>query len=121
MSASRNITIGKAGEDLACRYIEELGYKVINRNWHFSKNSEIDIIAKDKNTLVFIEVKTRTSQNFGHPLEAITKNKLEKIFTAVLAYINQCKIDYKSYRIDAISIIGLSSPKIEHIKNISLN
>ncbi len=121
MKNSRNIQVGTKGEVIAKEYLEKIGYKILETNWHYSKNSEIDIIAIDKKTLVFVEVKTRTSENFGHPLEAITPRKLEKIHMATLAYIQAAKVKYENYRIDAISVIGLNQPKIEHLKNISLN
>ncbi|MBR2525950.1 YraN family protein, partial [bacterium] len=61
---------GKLGEDLACKFLEQNGYKIIDRNKTFSKFCEIDIIALFKNTLVFVEVKTRKNNKFGSPLEA---------------------------------------------------
>lgn len=74
-----NKKIGNAGEDLACRYLEKRGYKILERNKHYSRFCEIDIIAEYKNTLVFVEVKTRTTNDFGTPFEAITKSKYENI------------------------------------------
>lgn len=121
MVTSKNILLGKAGENLAKEYLMALGFEIIDMNWHYSKNSEIDIIAKDKNTLVFIEVKTRSTLSFGHPFEAIDQRKIKKIYIAALAYLEQTKIDYKNYRIDAVSVIGLKNPQIEHIKNIGLD
>lgn len=120
MKTSRNIVLGKAGENIAKEYLMTLGFEIIDTNWHYSKNSEIDIIAKDKNTLVFVEVKTRSSLNFGHPFEAIDSKKVKKIYMAGLAYLEQTKVDYKNYRIDAVSVIDLKKPQIEHIKNIGL-
>ena len=118
MVIRNNIKTGKTGEEKAVDYLKSAGYKILYRNWHYSKNAEIDIIAQDKDTLVFIEVKTRKSLNFGHPFEAINEAKLQKIRTAALGYINETKKEYKSFRIDGIAIIGLNNPKIEHIKNI---
>jgi putative endonuclease len=121
MSLKDNFTTGKKGEDIAKQYLTKLNYKIIDTNWHYSKNAEIDIIAEDKNVLVFVEVKTRISLNYGHPFEAINSFKLEKIHTAILAYIRNIDKNYSSYRLDGIAIIGLKNPTIEHIKNISLN
>ena len=118
MSIFNNIFKGKQGENIAEQYLKELGYKIIERNWHYSKNAEIDIIAEDKGTLVFIEVKTRTTLEYGHPFESITKSKIEKIHKAIFAYLKECNKDYKNFRFDGISILGLKEPKIEHIKNI---
>ena len=97
----------------------EKGYKIIDRNVRFSRECEIDIIAKDNNQLVFVEVKTRKSLNAGHPFEAIDRRKIQKIYHGVLKYINEK--DIKNWRIDAISIIGTTSPKIEHLKNIGID
>lgn len=114
----QTIKTGKLGEDIAVRYIEKLGYKILERNLHFSKNCEIDIIAQDKDTTVFIEVKTRKTLNYGHPFEAINKGKIQKIYYGVLAYCAEKSI--KKYRIDGIAIIGTVSPKIEHLKNLGI-
>lgn len=60
-----NRKLGNAGEDLACRYLQKEGYKILERNKHYSRFCEIDIIAKYKNTHIFVEVKTRKSDAFG--------------------------------------------------------
>ncbi len=118
MSLKNNIQKGRLGEDIAKQYLQTLKYKIVEMNWHYSKNAEIDIIAEDKDTLVFVEVKTRTSLKFGHPFEAINLNKINKIHSAILAYLSSCDKHYKTYRFDGIAIIGLENPKIEHIKNL---
>ena len=74
-----NLSLGKNGEDIAKKYLEKSGYKILETNKRFSKLCEIDIIALDKNTLVFVEVKTRKTDICGHPFEAITKNKYNHI------------------------------------------
>lgn len=116
-----NIQKGKLGETIACEYLKKHGYKIITKNWHYSKNAEIDIVAEDNSTLVFIEVKTRKSLDYGHPFEAIDRKKLEKIHLAILGYLASLNKKYKSYRLDGIAITGLESPVIEHIKNIELS
>ena len=120
MSLKDNAQKGRLGEQAAADYLKKAGYKIIERNMHYSKNAEIDIIAEDKGELVFIEVKTRTSLNFGHPFEAVNKLKLQKIKMAAYAYLNSSEKKYKSFRIDAIAVIGLKNPKIEHVKNIGM-
>ena len=72
-----NREFGNKGEDLACEYLIKNGYKILERNKHFSKLCEIDIIAKLKDKVVFVEVKTRKSNAFGSPMEAITKTKYQ--------------------------------------------
>lgn len=111
-----NRDFGNKGEDLACEYLVKNGYEIIERNKHFSKLCEIDIIAKFKNRVVFVEVKTRRTNSFGTPLEAITKTKYNNIKTGVLSYLQENKI--KNYQIDVIGITLEPELKIEHLKNI---
>ena len=113
-----NKTKGNFGEELACEYISKNGLKIIERNWRFGKAGEIDIIAMDKNTLAFIEVKARTTKFFGHPLEAITAHKIKQMQMVAQAYINQSEVKAKGYRFDAISVILTNPPEIEHLKDI---
>ena len=113
-----NKTTGNAGEDLACRYLEKNGYEILERNKHYSRFCEIDIIAKHKNTVVFVEVKTRRTNAYGTPLEAITRTKYENICKGVQYYIAENKV--KNYRIDVIGITLKPKMKINHIKNVSL-
>lgn len=107
---------GSKGEDLACEYLIQNGYEILERNKHFSKFCEIDIIAKYKSKIVFVEVKTRRSDAFGSPLEAITKTKYNNIKTGVISYINDHNI--KDYRVDVIGITLNPELKINHLKNI---
>ena len=111
-----NRDFGNKGEDLACEYLKKNGYEILERNKHFSKLCEIDIIAKIKNKVVFVEVKTRKTNNFGTPFEAITKTKYNNIKTGVLSYLAENKI--KSYQIDVIGITIEPELKIEHLKNV---
>lgn len=111
-----NKKIGNAGEDLACRYLEKRGYKILERNKHYSRSCEIDIIAEYKNTLVFVEVKTRTTNDFGTPFEAITKSKYENIKKGIQFYLQEHK--FQKHRIDVIGITLKPELKIEHLKNV---
>ena len=112
-----NLSIGKNGEEIAQKYLLNKGYTILETNKRFSKACEIDIIALDKNTLVFVEVKTRKTNICGSPLEAITKTKYEHIKIGLFSYIKEHP-EYKKFRIDAISIILRPELKIEHLKNI---
>ena len=101
-------------------YLKKLGYKIIEKNWKYSRIGEIDIIALDKDTIVFVEVKYRRSNTYGVAIESITPKKLEKIYQSALAYLGQTSIKYKNYRIDVIAIDKFSDTQIQHYKNISL-
>ena len=118
MNLQANVETGRLGEKLAEDYLKKQGYKIIDKNWHYSKNAEIDIIAVQKDVLVFVEVKTRKTTNFGHPFEAINRDKINKLHTAIYGYMSSKNLNYKNFRLDGIGIIGLENPKIEHIKNI---
>ena len=111
-----NREFGNKGEDLACEYLIKNGYEILERNKHFSKLCEIDIIAKFKNKVVFVEVKTRKSDAFGPPMEAISRGKYNNIKIGVLSYVQENKI--KNYQIDAIGITLQPTLKIQHLKNI---
>ncbi len=111
-----NREFGTKGEDIACEYLLKNGYEILERNKHFSKLCEIDIIAKYKNMIVFVEVKTRKTNAFGTPLEAITKTKYNNIKTGVFSYLNEHKIS--KYQIDVIGITLYPELKIEHLKNV---
>ena len=112
-----NLSIGKNGEEIARNYLIKQGYKILETNKRFSRFCEIDIIALDKNTLVFCEVKTRKTNICGQPLEAITKSKYQNIKRGVYLYLQE-NSKYKNFRIDAISIIFTPKLEIKHLKNI---
>jgi len=112
--------IAKLGEDKACEYLEKLGFKILERNYR-KTYGEIDIIALDKDILVFIEVKTRTSGQFGSPLESITPWKLKSLIKTAQYYKISHKNLPESLRIDAVSVLvnGNNVQNIELIRNIS--
>lgn len=107
---------GNSGEDIACQYLENNGYQILERNKHYSRLCEIDIIAKFKNRIIFVEVKTRKTDAFGSPFEAITKTKYNNIKTGALSYIKEN--NYKTFQIDVIGITYLPELKIQHLRNI---
>ncbi|MBI2621697.1 MAG: YraN family protein [Candidatus Levybacteria bacterium] len=111
----------KLGEELAVQFLRKRGYKIIDRN--FRKGyGEIDIIALQGRTLVFVEVKTRTSYQFGAPFEQITPFKLHSLVkTAQFYKVLNPKLP-QSLRIDAISVLldySGDASNIEHVENIS--
>lgn len=107
---------GKKGEELALGFIKDKGFKIRNINWRFKKN-ELDIVAEKNNLLVVIEVKTRTSEYFENPKEAVTISKQKFIIKATDAYINEFDVDLETrFDIIAVTIIG-KEIKIEHIED----
>ena len=112
-----NISIGKNGEEIAKNHLINKGYKILETNRRFSRFCEIDIIALDKNTLVFVEVKTRKTDICGHPMEAITKTKYQHIKQGLFMYLQE-NPQYKKFRIDAVSVLLKPEVKVEHLKNV---
>lgn len=112
-----NIAVGKKGEELACEYLIKKGYKILERNKRFSKFCEIDIIAQDKNTVVFCEVKTRKTDICGSPAEAVTKSKYQNIKKGIFFYLQE-NPKAKQFRIDVISILLEPKLEIKHLRNV---
>lgn len=110
--------IGKIGEDLAVKYLEQIGYKVIERNFE-CRQGEIDIIALDKDEVIFIEVKTRTNIKFGNPIEAVNEIKQKHLLKAVKYYLYSRHLENEFIRIDVIEIYLYNHKyKVNHIKQI---
>ena len=95
-------TLGKTGEDLAAAYLEERGYQLLHRNWRHS-HYEIDIIALKENTLHFIEVKMRSSKQYGFPEEAVTKKKFQSLLNAADEFLHQHP-QYRHVQYDILAI-----------------
>ena len=110
--------IGKIGEDLATKYLENIGYSIIERNF-IAKQGEIDIIAKDKEELVFIEVKTRTNALYGQPVDAVNRIKQIHLVKTVNYYLYLRNLENKFIRLDVIEVyLKDNTYKINHIKQI---
>lgn len=108
--------IGKIGEELAVKYLQEKGYEIIERNFE-CKQGEIDIIAKDKEEYVFIEVKTRSNENYGKPKEAVDKIKKKHLYRSTEFYIYIHNLEKAPIRIDVIEIYKKKEKYIlNHIK-----
>ena len=110
----QKIIYGKRSEIIATDYLKKKGYKILETNY---KNNvgEIDIIAQDKDYIVFVEVKARMSQKFGHPFEVIDERKQQKIHAVASLYLVKNHKYGKPCRFDAISILGVENPEIRHI------
>ncbi len=117
MNNTSTYNIGKQGEDLATEFLEKQGYRILERNFVHNKK-EIDIIAQDKNTIVFVEVKERATDIFGEPFEAVNLRKQKRIINVADSYIRKHNIDLES-RFDIISIVKSPNEetKILHIKD----
>lgn len=108
--------IGTKGEDAAASFLEQNGHTILVRNYRHAK-AEVDIISKDKNAIVFTEVKTRASESFGYPEESVNKKKRSLLKQAAEEYMYQHKLD-ADIRFDIISIIHTGTDfKVQHFKD----
>ena len=108
---------GKIGEDIATRYLEQIGYEIIQRNFQ-CKIGEIDIIAKDKDEIVFVEVKTRASALYGQPKDAVDITKKKHIYRSAEFYIYIRHLENYPVRIDVIEVYKKQGEfKVHHITN----
>jgi putative endonuclease len=109
--------LGKKGEELALRFLKKRGYRIIEKNY-VCKMGEMDIIAKEKDTLVFIEVKTRTSMAFGPPQLAVTRFKQRQLSKVALYYLKEKRLENVKARFDVVAILLVQKgEEIELIKD----
>lgn len=109
--------LGRIGENIIADYITKLGYKVVERNFECNQG-EIDIIAKDKEELVFIEVKTRTDISYGEASEAVTDTKKRHLINSIKYYIYKQKLENQPIRIDVAEVyINKGKVKVNYIKS----
>ena len=110
--------IGNNGEDIAAAYLESKDWIVLDRNYFFEK-AEVDIVATDRNYIVFVEVKTRSGTYFGRPEEYVTPEKEKNIKKAAEAWIYERKMETAVVRFDIISIVqkGNEAPEITHFED----
>ena len=116
MSRAR-VVLGKTGEDLACAELEKRGYAIIARRYR-RRVGEIDIIARDGPTLVFVEVKTRDGRAFGEAAEAVTALKRRRMTQLALDYMTREHLSNCPCRFDVVSIhVDAGRPAIEVFQN----
>ncbi len=112
-----HIDIGDKGEQSAVRYLGRIGYEIIATKYR-AKTGEIDIIAKDKDCLIFVEVKTRRSMAYGFPAEAVTLRKQQKIINTALCFLNQRGLADTACRFDILEVyLSQDTVHCNHIIN----
>jgi putative endonuclease len=112
---SKNKEIGRKGESIAVDYLIRKGYTIVEKNYAY-RRFEIDIIAKQKNTIVFVEVKTRQTTNFGYPEESVDNEKIQHILKCADHFIYQNQWT-GNIRFDIISIMFKPRISVEHIED----
>lgn len=105
---------GVFGEESAIEYLKKSGYRIIEKNYT-TAHGELDIIALDGDTIVFIEVKSRNNEKYGKPIEAITRKKQDNIIKSAKEFIHKKRLYERNIRFDAICILR---DNMEHIENV---
>ncbi|MDQ1121955.1 YraN family protein [Microbacterium trichothecenolyticum] len=112
--------LGRAGEERAVAFLIGDGYRIIARNWRCPQG-EIDIVAERDGTIVVVEVKTRRSDEYGHPFEAIDRRKAARLWRVAMAFLAQHRdlVRGLQLRIDAIAVIGAdpATGRLEHLED----
>ena len=118
-SRPEHLRLGSRGEKLACRFLRRSGYKVLYRNFRGRTGGEIDIVCRDKDTLVFVEVKTRTREDFGRPFHAIDRDKRKRISRGGLAWLRLLDDPDILFRFDVVEVIIAegAEPRLELLRN----
>lgn len=115
---SRNrVQVGKTGEDLACRELERRGYAIVARRYR-RRAGELDIVARDGPTTVFVEVKARFDRTFGAAEESVGSVKRRRIVRMALEYVTEHRLADRPCRFDVVTVyFGSGRPKIEVFQN----
>lgn len=110
---------GMKGEDIAHRFLEDRGYAIIARNYRPGRGrGEVDIVAAKDGALVFVEVKTRLSGEFGDPVRAIDQSKRRALIRAASAFARSSRAPYSALRFDVVSIVLDQPVRVRHIENV---
>jgi putative endonuclease len=114
---NRRKQTGRQGEEIAADYLTDRGYKILQRNWCCS-TGELDIVAEDSDTLVFVEVRTRRGERFGTAEESITSTKQARLVELAQTYLQEVTPPHQSWRIDVVAVqLGPGLPRVNHIEN----
>lgn len=118
-SAPGHLRLGARGEKLASRFLRRHGFKILYRNFRGRQGGEIDLVCRERDTLVFVEVKTRTREDFGRPLEAVNLQKQRRISLGGLAWLRLLGNPDVLFRFDVVEVVIARSaePRIELIRN----
>ncbi len=115
---SPEAALGRKGEDLAHRYLRSSGYTVVARNYRPGGDSEIDIVAREGATLIFVEVKSRRSAEFGSPDRAIDQEKQRRILRAARSFVTRSGDSWSNVRFDTVSIVFTQPVAISHHRDV---
>ena len=109
--------LGRRAEDLAQRYLQKKGYRILARNWTGPRLAEVDIVATDGERTLFVEVKSRQGEEHGSPERAVDEIKRMAQRRAAWAWARAARIDVRTIRCDLVTVVFTDPPRIEHQTN----
>jgi putative endonuclease len=114
-----HLALGRAGEKLATKYLRDKGHKILYRNFRPPHGGEVDIVCRDKshNELVFVEVKTRSSEDFGRPLDAVDRKKRRLVLRGAMTWLKMLDMPDIVFRFDVVEVVMSGPAVVRHIEN----
>ncbi len=118
-SSRAHLRLGARGEKLAARYLRRQGYKVLYRNFRGRHGGELDLVCRDRDTLVFVEVKTRTREDYGRPLEGVNRKQQRRIVLGGLAWLRSLGDPDLHFRFDVVEVVIAEGtpPRVELVRD----
>jgi len=119
--APEHLKTGVWGEQKAADFLKKLGYKILGQRVRIGTRDELDLVARDGDCLVFVEVKTRGSEAYGRPFSSVDRKKRHTLSRGAIRYLQRLKNPRVSFRFDVVEVIGRADaatpPEIRHIRN----
>ncbi len=114
-----HLALGRRGEDLAAAHLRQNGFKILRRNFRAPRGGEVDIVCRDlrHNELVFVEVKTRTTEDFGRPLDAVDQKKRRLLIRGAMTWLRLLDMPDITFRFDVVEVIDSTPPEIRRMEN----
>jgi len=112
-----HIVLGRWGEEQAARHLKRLGWKILRRNFRAPRGGEVDLVCRDRDTLVFAEVKTRRSEEMGRPLDAVDRKKQQLIRNGAMHWLRLLDMPDLTFRFDVIEILATNPIEIRVIES----
>ena len=116
-SEAPHIRLGREGEDIAARYLRGCGYKILRKNFRAPHGGEVDLVCRHVNELVFVEVKTRSTEEFGRPFAAVDQKKRRLIIRGAMKWLRMLDMPDITFRFDVVEVLTTPPGEVRIIEN----
>lgn len=117
LSEPAHLARGRRGEELAAGHLRRKGYKILRRNFRAREGGEVDLVCRDGDVLVFVEVKTRSGEGFGRPAHAVDARKRRLLMRAAFSWLRMLDMPDIGFRFDIVEVVEAESVEVRHIPN----